>query len=120
MANTIPNRPQKGDFLSRCDDCGLPYLRRDLVRGSDGKLRCPVDAPGRNELELARESAENVAAYAASLDKTPGDGAAPLLDTDGNPSINEYQGPIYRKTEADVYLDNLPLTFAPDLVEAPE
>ncbi len=112
MGRTIPSIPQRGDYLSRCDDCGIPYLRRDLVRGSDNKLRCPVDAPGRNELELARESAENVAIHAASKDTTPADGAFPLLDTDGNPSVNDYQGPISRRTMEDVYLDSPPLTFA--------
>jgi len=112
MPRTIPLIPQKGDYLSKCDDCGIPYLRRDLRRGSDGKLRCPVDAPGRNELELARESAENVAMHAMSKDTTPADGAAPLLDTDGNPVVSDYEGPIARFTMEEVYLDNPPETFA--------
>ncbi len=114
---TIPLRPRKGDYTSACDDCGLPYLRRDLVRGSDGKLRCPVDAPGRNELELAQESAMNIILDAAAKDTTPADGARPLLNADGSVSTSDYQGPVQRYTEADVYFDNPPLTFAPDLVE---
>ncbi len=117
MGRTIPTFPEKGDYTGRCDDCGFPYLRRDLTRGSDGKLRCPVDAPGRNELELAQESAMLVAQDAARRDTTPADGAAPMLNADGSVSVSDYQGPMRRFTEADVYLDNPPLTFAPDLVE---
>lgn len=112
MARTIPSIPQKGDYLSRCDDCGLPYYRRDLVRGSDNKLRCPVDAPGRNELELAQESAEDVIIHAASKDTTPADGAFPLLDVNGNPSVCDYTGPIRRTTAAEVYNGDEPTTFA--------
>jgi hypothetical protein len=111
MSRTIPLVPTKGDYLSVCHDCGFPYLRRDLVRGSDGKLRCPVDAPGRNELELAQESAMNIIAAAAAKDTTPADGAAPLLDADGRPSVSDYEGPVQRYTEADVYLDRPPETF---------
>lgn len=111
MARTIPLVPQKGDYLGACDDCGLPYLRRDLFRGSDGKLRCPVDAPGRNELELAQESAMNVIAAAAAKDTEPADGASPLLDEYGNASVSDYEGPIGRYSEADVYLENPPETF---------
>jgi hypothetical protein len=61
-----------------------------LVRGTDGKLRCPLDAPGRNELELAQESAMNVMQAAANKDREPADGARPLLGADGQPSLNDY------------------------------
>jgi hypothetical protein len=111
MARTIPRTPRKGDYLSRCDDCGLPYLRRDLRRGSDGKLRCPVDAPGRNEMELARISAEDAARAAMTRDTTPADGAYPLEGADGRPSVNDYHGPIRRMTADEVYNGDEPTTF---------
>ena len=111
---TIPNIPQRGDYLSKCQVCEVPYLRSALVRCSDNLLRCPTDARGRNELELARESAMDAAMAAMGKDTTPADGAFPHLNVDGSVSTSDYQGPIRRTTMEDVYLDNPPLTsFVP-------
>lgn len=30
----------RGDYASKCDHCQFPYLRSEVVRGSDGLLAC--------------------------------------------------------------------------------
>lgn len=108
MLSVPRNIYRKGEYLSRCDDCGVPWLRSALRRGRDGLLRCPNDIEGRNELVLA----ELTSARAAVLSQRTGlessnDGAVPDVDSNGNPSSSsDYTGPISRRTAADVYFDS--------------
>ena len=108
---TVPrNIDRKGEFLSRCDTCGCPFLRSALRRGRDGLLRCEQDRPGRDELTLA----ELTAARASTLSRrlglaSPADGACPDIDSDGNPSsTSNYDRSARRTTAADVYDDVVP------------
>lgn len=108
---TVPRQiDRKGEFLSRCDVCGAPFLRSALRRGRDGLLRCEYDRPGRDELTLA----ELTAARASSLSRRlglafPADGACPDVDSDGNPSsTSNYTRSAARRTAADVYDDAVP------------
>jgi len=114
MSQSVPrNIYRKGEHLSRCDVCGVPWLRSALRRGRDGLLRCENDRPGRDELTLA----ELTAARAASLSRRsglqlPGDGACPDTDSDGNPnSASSYTGPTRRLTAEDVYNGDVPTGF---------
>lgn len=94
-----------------CDVCGVVYLRSSLRRGSDGLLRCPEDAKGRSELELAEATARQAAAVAARVAaQTPADGARPDLDSNDQPAV-PYAGPTSRRTVEDVYPDGVP-TYA--------
>lgn len=109
VSRSVPrNVDRKGEVLSRCDQCGVPYLRSDLRRGRDGLLRCENDRPGRYELQLA----ELTASRAASLSRRLGtaylaDGAFPDVDSNGVPSSNSsYTGPVSRRTAEDVYFDS--------------
>lgn len=108
---TVPRKiDRKGEYLSRCDVCGCPFLRSALRRGRDGLLRCCQDLPGRDELTLA----ELTAARASSLSRrlglaSPADGACPDVDSDGNPSsTSNYTRSARRTTAADVYDDDVP------------
>jgi hypothetical protein len=111
---TLPRQiDRKGEHLSRCDVCGVPWLRSALRRGRDGLLRCEYDRPGRDELTLA----ELTAARASSLSRrlglaSPADGAVPDVDSDGNPSsTSNYTRSARRLTVEDVYDDDVP-TYA--------
>jgi len=114
MRSVPRNIDRKGEHLSRCDDCGVMYLRSSLQRGRDGFLRCENDRPGRDELTLA----ELTASRAASLSLLSGsqlgarsiaDGAAPDTDSAGNPnSSSSYARSAARLTAEDVYDDAVP------------
>ncbi len=109
MSRSVPrNIDHKGEFLSRCDVCSVPYLRSALRRCEDGLLRCPDDLPGRNAVTLAMLTAARAAALAARAGmKRPADGAFPDVDSNGQPSSNSsYTGPVSRRTVADVYFTN--------------
>lgn len=101
---------RKGEHLSRCDVCGVPWLRSALRRGRDGLLRCVNDQPGRDEVTLA----ELTASRAASLSRRLGmqsiaDGAVPDVDSAGNPSsTSNYTRSARRTTVEDVYDDDVP------------
>lgn len=116
MSRSVPrNIDRKGEFLSRCDVCSVPFLRSALRRGRDGLLRCDVDRQGRSELELAELTASRAAAISQRLGalSTPADGAFPDLDSAGNPSSSSsYTGPVSRRTVADVYYTNGIPTYA--------
>jgi hypothetical protein len=98
----------KGEHLSRCDTCGVPYLRSALRRCADGLLRCANDRPGRNEMDLAQATTRQMALVAARSGRgLPADGAVPDVDSDGNnSSASQYTGPVRRTTAADVYFDS--------------
>lgn len=101
---------RKGEHLSRCDVCGVPYLRSALRRGHDGLLRCENDRPGRDELTLAELTAARASALAArSGAGLPADGAVPDVDSEGRPSSSSsYTGPSRRTSVEDVYSDGVP------------
>ena len=114
MSLSVPRSiTRKGEFLSRCDVCGVPYLRSALRRGRDGLLRCHNDRPGRDEVTLA----ELTAARAAALSQRVGlqsseDGAVPDVDSSGNPSSSSsYTGVISRRTAEEVYNGDVPEGF---------
>lgn len=110
MRSVPRNIDRKGEVLSRCDVCSVPYLRSELSRGRDGLLRCENDRPGRDAVTLA----ELTAARAASLSRRLGqlslaDGAHPDTDSDGNAvSEGNYAGPVARTTKEDVYASGVP------------
>lgn len=114
MSRSVPrNIDRKGEHLSRCDVCSVPYLRSALRRGRDGLLRCENDLPGRDALTLAELTAQRAAALAAQTGATlPADGAFPDVDSDGRPSSgSDYTGPVRRLTAEDVYNGNPPTGF---------
>lgn len=113
MLSVPRNLDRKGEVLSRCDVCSVPYLRSELQRGRDGLLRCANDRPGRDELTLAELTASRAAALAQRLGaQSPADGAVPDTDSDGNPnSSSSYTHSARRTTVADVYASGIP-TYA--------
>jgi hypothetical protein len=114
MSRSVPrNIDRKGEHLSRCDVCSVPYLRSALRRGRDGLLRCDSDQPGRDELTLAELTANRAAALSQRVGMTaPADGAIPDVDSLGRPSSSSsYPGPTRRYTADDVYDGNPPTGF---------
>ena len=113
MRSTPRNVDRKGEHLSRCDVCSVPYLRSALRRGRDGLLRCDNDLPGRDELTLAELTASRASALAQRLGaQSPSDGAVPDTDSAGNPnSSSSYTHSARRTTVADVYASGIP-TYA--------
>ena len=106
---------RKGEHLSRCDVCSVPYLRSALQRGRDGLLRCENDRPGRDELTLAELTASRAAAIASRLGaQLPADGAVPDTDSNGQPnSSSSYTRSARRTTVADIYNDDVPTYLSP-------
>jgi len=115
MRSTPRNVDRKGEHLSRCDVCSVPYLRSALRRGRDGLLRCDNDLPGRDELTLAELTAARASALAQRLGaQSPADGAVPDTDSDGNPnSSSSYTHSARRTTVADVYASGIPTYASP-------
>lgn len=114
MSRSVPrNIDRKGEHLSRCDTCGVPYLRSALRRGRDGLLRCENDLPGRDELTLAELTSARASALSQRVGMTaPADGAVPDVGSDGQPSSNSsYTGPARRYTAADVFNGTPPTGF---------
>lgn len=114
MSRSVPrNIDRKGEHLSRCDVCSVPYLRSALRRGRDGLLRCENDRPGRDELTLAELTANRAAALSQRVGMTaPSDGAVPDVDSDGRPSSSSsYTGTARRFTADEVYNGNVPTGF---------
>ena len=109
MSRSVPHQiTRKGEHLSRCDVCSVPYLRSALRRGRDGLLRCENDLPGRDEVTLAELTAARAEALAARTGAgLPADGAFPDVDSTGLPSSSSsYTGPVSRRTAEDVYFDS--------------
>jgi hypothetical protein len=115
MLSVPRNIDRKGEVLSQCDVCGVPWLRSELQRGRDGLLRCANDRPGRDELTLAELTASRAAALAQRLGaQSPADGAVPDTDSDGNPnSSSSYTHSARRTTVADVYASGIPTYRSP-------
>jgi hypothetical protein len=114
VGRSVPrNIDRKGEHLSRCDVCGVPYLRSALRRGRDGLLRCENDLPGRDELTLAELTSNRAAALSQRIGMTaPADGAVPDVDSDGRPSSSSsYTGTTRRRTAEDVYNGDVPTGF---------
>jgi hypothetical protein len=114
MGSSVPrNITHRGDYLSRCDDCGAVWLRSSLRRGRDGLLRCENDRPGRNALELAELTAARASALSAALGRQlPNDGAVPDVDSTGQvSSSSSYPGTSRRRTVEQVYAEGVP-TYA--------
>jgi hypothetical protein len=108
MRSVPRNIDHKGELLSRCDVCSVPYLRSALRRGIDGLLRCANDRPGRYDLQLAQLTAARAAALSQRLGQlSTADGAFPDVDSAGNPSsTSSYTGPTRKYTVDDVYFEN--------------
>lgn len=115
MRSVPANIDRKGEHLSRCDVCGVMYLRSALRRGRDGNLRCPEDIAGRDELTLAELTASRAASLSSRLGARPiADGAAPDTDSAGNPnSSSSYARSARRSTAEDVYDDAVPTYMNP-------
>lgn len=114
MGRSVPrNIDRKGEHLSRCDVCGVPYLRSALRRGRDGLLRCENDQPGRDEFTLAELTANRAAALSQRVGMTaPADGAVPDVDSSGQPSSSSsYTGTARRFTADEVYNGDVPTGF---------
>jgi hypothetical protein len=110
MRSVPRNIDRKGEHLSRCDTCGVPYLRSALRRGRDGLLRCANDLPGRDELTLAELTASRAASLSWRLGmQSIADGAVPDVDSNGQPSsTSNYTRAARRRTVEDVYDDDVP------------
>ena len=115
MRSVPRNVYKKGEHLSRCDVCSVPYLRSALMRGRDGLLRCANDRPGRDELTLAELTASRAATLSQQLGtQSIADGAFPDVDSDGLPSSSSsYAGPTRRYTITDVYASGVPTYTSP-------
>ncbi len=115
MRSLPRNVYRKGEVLSRCDVCGVSWLRSALQRGRDGLLRCQNDRPGRDELTLAELTALRAAALSQRLGAQPiDDGAVPDTDSAGLPnSSSSYTRSARRYTVEDVYNDAVPTYDAP-------
>lgn len=115
MRSVPRNIDRKGEHLSRCDVCGVMYLRSALLRGRDGLLRCEQDQPGRDELTLAELTASRAASLSRRLGARPiADGAVPDTDSAGNPnSASAYTRSARRTTADDVYNDAQPGYMTP-------
>jgi hypothetical protein len=114
MGRSIPrNIDRKGEHLSRCDVCGVMWLRSALKRGNDGLLRCQNDWDGRNALTLSQLVADRAAAIAMRIEsRPPADGAVPDTDSNGdNSSASSYEGTVSRYTVSEVYAGDVP-TYA--------
>jgi hypothetical protein len=114
MSRSVPrNIDRKGEHLSRCDVCSVPYLRSALRRGRDGLLRCENDQPGRDEFTLAELTANRAAALSQRVGMTAAaDGAVPDVDSLGRPSSSSsFTGVVRRFTAEDVYGDTPPTGF---------
>jgi hypothetical protein len=113
MRSVPRNIDRKGEHLSRCDVCGSMWLRSALRRGRDGLLRCEQDRPGRDALTLAELTASRAAALSAQLGATsPADGAAPDVDSNGDPSsTSSYTGATRRLTITQAYNGSVPTGF---------
>ena len=113
MRSVPRNIDRKGEHLSRCDYCGVMWLRSSLRRGRNGLLRCPNDSAGRDELELAEATARRAEAIAANTGRgLPADGAVGDVDSQGNnSSSSQYTGPVRRFTADDVYNGDVPTVF---------
>jgi len=113
MRSVPRNVDRKGEHLSGCDVCGVPYLRSALRRGRDGLLRCANDTPGRDELTLAELTASRAATLSQQLGmRSIGDGARPDVDSNGQPSSSSsYTGPTRRYNAEDVYNNDVPTGF---------
>jgi hypothetical protein len=116
MRSVPRNIDRKGELLSRCDVCSVPYLRSALRRGTDGLLRCENDRPGRYERQLAELTASRAATLSRRLGTvSTADGAFPDVDSNGVPSSSSsYTGTVTRRTVADVYASGIP-TYADPL-----
>ena len=110
MRSVPRNIDHKGEYLSACDLCGVPYLRSALRRGRDNLLRCENDRPGRDALTLAELTASRAAALSQRLGaRSIADGARPDVDSNGRPSSNSsYTGTTRRYTADDVYNGAVP------------
>lgn len=115
MRSVPRNIDRKGEHLSRCDVCGVMYLRSALRRGRDGLLRCENDRPGRDELTLTELTAARAASLSLRLgQQSIADGACPDTDSNGQPnSASSYTGTSRRYTVEDVYNDEVPTYDSP-------
>lgn len=114
MGRSVPrNIDRKGEHLSRCDVCGVMWLRSQLRRGRDSLLRCENDWAGRDAITLSELTANRAAAIARQLGtRQPADGAAPDTDSNGdNSSASSYTGETTRLVADDVYEGGAP-TYA--------
>lgn len=108
MSRSVPrNIGHKGEHLSRCDSCGVMYLRSALRRRADNQLYCPNDYPGRDNITLAQVTAARAAALSARTGtQLPPDGAFPDLDENDVPwSGSSYTGPVTKRDAASVYFE---------------
>lgn len=115
MRSVPRNIDRKGEHLSKCDVCGVVWLRSALRRGRDGLLRCEYDRPGRDELTLAELTASRAATLSQRLGmQSLADGAVPDTDSSGTPnSSSSYTGPTRRTTLEDVYFSGVPTYLDP-------
>lgn len=62
MSLTMPRRYQgpapAGERRAECAYCGLTWYRSSMIRDPAGRLACPDDQDGRDEVTLARLNAE--------------------------------------------------------------
>jgi hypothetical protein len=52
-----PTERTNGDYQCMCDICGVHWRRSQLRRDGAGRLVCPDELPGRDEVTLDRQNA---------------------------------------------------------------
>lgn len=50
----------RGDAHAMCDICGVNWLRSKLRRSTDGRLHCPDEGTGMDQVECSESDAEEV------------------------------------------------------------
>lgn len=78
IGKKLPVDRVHGDFVSKCDICGVPYYRSQLRRNESGLLYCPSGCHKMDHARLHRRNAEMALDYAdkqAELAEAVFDGA---------------------------------------------
>lgn len=52
-----PTTTVRGDYQGLCDYCGVQWRRSQLIRDASGKLACPDDQAGLDEVTLTEANA---------------------------------------------------------------
>lgn len=53
----------RGDYAAHCDYCGVRWRRGQMVRDAAGRLACPDDRRGRDEVTLSQLNAQGATEF---------------------------------------------------------
>jgi hypothetical protein len=71
----------RGDYCAHCDYCGVRWRRSQLSRDASGKLACPDDVRGRDDVTLDMENAQGALEFANSIPRDHDGGSYFRTDT---------------------------------------